>query len=102
MFSYFEPNIIEKFLWELIKVVFQILAEIVMMQISYLAAILKRYNIFNFFIFFFFFMYVFIYLFIYLFFFIFCRIVILYSPYIYCANFIAKFGWESEFLRLGP
>ena len=25
-----------------------------------------------------------------------------YSPYIYGANFIAKFGWESGFLRLGP
>ena len=31
-----------------------------------------------------------------------CRIVIFYSPYIYGANFIAKFGWESAFLRLGP
>ena len=26
----------------------------------------------------------------------------LYSPYIYGANFIAKFGWKSVFLRLGP
>ena len=32
----------------------------------------------------------------------FFRIVIFYSPYIYGANFIAKFGWESGFLRLGP
>ena len=64
------------------KVVFQISAKIEMTRnkIGYLAAILKRYNIFNFF----------------------CRIVIFYSPYIYDANFIAKFGWESGFLRLGP
>ena len=34
--------------------------------------------------------------------FFFCRIVIFYSPYIYGANFVAKFGWESGFLRLGP
>ena len=32
----------------------------------------------------------------------FFRIVIFYRPYIYGANFIAKFGWESDFLRLGP
>ena len=32
----------------------------------------------------------------------FCRIVYFYSPYIYSANFIAKFRWESGFLRLGP
>ena len=36
------------------------------------------------------------------FFFFFYRIVIFFSPYIYGANFIAKFGWESGFLRLGP
>ena len=35
-------------------------------------------------------------------FFFFCRIVLSYSPYIYGANFIAKFGWESGFLRLVP
>ena len=34
--------------------------------------------------------------------FFFFRIVIFYSPYIYGANFIAKFGWESGFLLLGP
>ena len=34
--------------------------------------------------------------------FFFFRIVIFYSPYIYGANFIAKFGWESGFLWLGP
>ena len=32
----------------------------------------------------------------------FFRIVIFYSPYIYGANFIAKFCWETGFLRLGP
>ena len=36
-------------------------------------------------------------------FFFFCRIVIFHSPlHIYGANFIAKFGWESGFLWLGP
>ena len=34
--------------------------------------------------------------------FFFCRIVNFYSPYIYGANFIAKFRWESGFLCLGP
>ena len=34
--------------------------------------------------------------------FFFRRIVNFYSPYIYGANFIAKFRWESGFLRLGP
>ena len=32
----------------------------------------------------------------------FYRIVIFYSPCIYGANVIAKLGWESGFLRLGP
>ena len=32
----------------------------------------------------------------------FSRIVIFYSPYIYGANFIAKFQWESGFLRGVP
>ena len=36
------------------------------------------------------------------FFFVLVRIVIFYSPYIYGANFIAKFDWESGFLLLGP
>ena len=36
------------------------------------------------------------------FFFFFFRIVIFYIPYIYSANFIAKFSCESGFLRLGP
>ena len=47
-------------------------------KIGYLAAILKWYNISIFF---------------------FCRIVILYNPYIYGENFIAKFWWENGFLR---
>ena len=34
--------------------------------------------------------------------FFFFRTVIFYSPYICGANFIAKFGRESGFLRLGP
>ena len=34
--------------------------------------------------------------------FFFCRIVILYSPYVHGANFIAKFWWESGFLREVP
>ena len=33
--------------------------------------------------------------------FFFCRIVIFYVLYIYGANFIAKFRWESGFLRGG-
>ena len=49
--------------------------------IVFLAAILKRYNISNFF---------------------FLQNCDFFSPYIYGANFIAKFGWESGFLRLGP
>ena len=32
----------------------------------------------------------------------FAELWLFYSPYIYGANFIAKFGWESGFLRLGP
>ena len=40
-------------------------------------------------------------LFIYLFIYFFCRIVIFYGPYIYCANFIAKFRWENGFLGGG-
>ena len=46
MFSYFEPNFIEKFLWES---GFQILAKSKWreMKIGYLAAILKWYNIFK-------------------------------------------------------
>ena len=31
-----------------------------------------------------------------------CRIMIFYSPYIYSANFVAKFRWESGFLRGVP
>ena len=45
MFPYFEPNFIEKFLWEnsfSILGKFEIIREI---KIGYLAGILKRYNI---------------------------------------------------------
>ena len=48
-------------------------------KIGYLAAILKRNNII-----------IFVF-----------RIVIFYSPYIYDANFTAKFRWESGFLGGG-
>ena len=34
--------------------------------------------------------------------FFFCRIMIFYSPYIYGASFIAKFRWESGFLKGVP
>ena len=49
MFSYFEPNFIEKFLWES---GFSNWAKIEMreIKIGYLAAILKRYNIFKIFL----------------------------------------------------
>ena len=74
MFSYFEPNFIEKFPWES---GFQLLAK--MIKIGYLAAILKPYNIFNFLL----------------------QNCDFYSPYIYGATFIAKFLWESGFLKVG-
>ena len=76
MFSYFEPKFIEKFLWESGFSNFGQNREI---EIGYFAAILKRYNIFNFF----------------------STILIFYSPYIYGANFIAKFPWENGFLKGG-
>ena len=85
MFFYFEPNFIEKFLWESVFFFFKFWPKSKWreIKIGYLAAIFKLYNIFIFFIF--------------------CRIVFFYSPYIYGAkNFIAKCGWESGFLRLGP
>ena len=77
MFSYFKPNFIKKFLW---KSGFSNVGQNRKwreIKIGYLAAILKRYNIFT----------------------IFGRIVIFYSPYIYGANFIAKFRWQSGFLN---
>ena len=77
MFSYFEPNFIENSFG---KVTFQIFIQnqIKMTwnnKIGYLAAILKRYNIS-----------------------FFPRIMFFDSEYIYGANFIAKFRWESGFL----
>ena len=80
MFSYFEPNFIEKFRWEN---GFQILAKIEMMPNNnwLFGRHFKTVQLFQFFFF---------------------RIVIFYSPYIYGANFIAKFRWESKFfLTLG-
>ena len=104
MFSYFGPNFIKKFLWGIIIIIiniiiinnnnnnnnnniiiiiifffFQILAKIRWrkMKIGYLAAILKRYNLFFFFFFF--------------------KIMISYNG----ANIIAKFRWESGFLGEG-
>ena len=85
MFSYFKPNFIEKFLG---KVFFQILAKIEMMRNKnrLFGRHLEMVQHFHFFFFFFFF----------------CRIVIFYSPYIYGGNFIAKFRWESGFLKGVP
>ena len=78
MFSYFEPNFLEKFLWESSFSNFGQLREI---KIGYLAAILQQYNILKF---------------------LFCKTIIFCSAYTYGANFIAKFRWESSFLQLGP
>ena len=50
MFSYFEPNFIEKFLWESVFFKFWPKSKSREIKIGYLAAILKRYNIFNFFL----------------------------------------------------
>ena len=82
MFSYFEPNFIDKFLWK--SGFFQILVKIEMTRnkIRLLGRHFETVQHFHFF-------------FLY-------RIVNFYSPYIYGANFIAKFRWESGFLRLGP
>ena len=79
MFSYFEPNFIEKFLWES---GFQILAKIEMTQ-NRNRLFGRHFETVQHFQFF-------------------CRIVIFYSPYMYGANFIAKFRWDNGFLRLGP
>ena len=76
MLSYYEPNFFEKFLWES---VFQILAKIEMTQNKNLLfgcrfEMIQHFKII-------------------------CRIMIFYSAYTYGANFIAKFRWESGFLR---
>ena len=65
-------------------------------KISYLGAILKQYNIF---IFIYLFIYLFIYFYFILFFIFFSELWFFYSAYIYGANVIAKFQWESGFLR---
>ena len=88
MFSYFEPNFIEKSLWKSVFFffffffLFLILAKIEMMRNKnrLFGRNFEKVQHFHFF----------------------SRIVIFYSPYIYGANFIAKFRWESGFLRLGP
>ena len=87
MFSYFEPNFIEKFLWEsAICVVFKILAKIEMMRNKnrLFGRHFKTVQHFHFFVFLFF---------------LYCRIMIFYSAFIYGANFIAKLQWKSGFLR---
>ena len=87
MFSYFEPNFIEKFLWESVFFFFffQILAKIEMTQNKnwLFGRHFETVQYFQYFHFFF-------------------RIVNLFSPYIYGANFIAKIPVENGFLRLGP
>ena len=80
MFSYFELNFIEKFLWEN---VFQILSKIEMMRNKnrLFGRHFQTVQHFHFFL---------------------QNSDFFYSPYIYGANFIAEFRWESGFLRLGP
>ena len=79
MFSYFEPNFIEKFLWKSGFANFGKNRNDAKIKIGYLAAILKRYNIFIFF----------------------SELWFFYSPYIYGANFIAKFPWQKWFSTVG-
>ena len=78
MFSYFEPNSLKNSFG---KVVFQILAKIEMMRNKnrLFGRHFETVQHFHFS----------------------SRIVIFYSPYMYGANCIAKFLWESGFLRLG-
>ena len=80
MFSYFEPNFIKNSFG---KVVFQIWAKVEMARNKnrLFGRHFETVQHFQFF---------------------YCRIVIFYSPYIYGANFIAKFGLESVFLWLDP
>ena len=83
MFSYFEPNFLEKFLWESVFFFFfLILAKIEMMRTKN-RLYGRHFETVQHFYFFF------------------SRIEIFYSPYTYGANFMAKFRWESGFLRLG-
>ena len=79
MIFYFEPNFIKKN--PLGKWFFKFWPKSKWreIKIGYFAAILKRYNIFKFF----------------------SEIVIFYSPYMYGANFIAKFRWKRDFLKGG-
>ena len=81
MFSYFEPNFIEKFLWENAFSFFQIFAKIEMTR-NENRLFGRHFETTQYFPFFFF-----------------LRIAIFYNPYIYGTNFIAKFRWESGFIR---
>ena len=77
MFSYFEPNFNEKFIWQ--SGFWNFRQNRHKIKIGYLTAILKQYNILKF-------------------------LLQNYDFFIvhYGANFIAKFRWKSIFLRLGP
>ena len=81
MFSYFEPNFIEKFLW---KVFFQILAKIEMTRNKKNQLFGRHFETVQHFQ----------YFFAELWFFI--------AHTYMVQNIIAKFGWENGFLRLGP
>ena len=95
MLSYYDPEFIEKFLWESGFTNFAQNRNDTKYKSVNLATILKLYNIFtcSFMLFYFNFYFILFYV---------CRIMIFYSAYIYSANSIAKFRWESGFLRLGP
>ena len=80
MFSYFEPNFLEKFFWES---GFSNFGQNRIDTKQKSVILPPFWNGTTFLIFF-------------------SRIVIFYSPYTYGTNFIAKFRWESGFLRLGP
>ena len=81
MFSYFEPNFIEKFLWE--KWFFQIMDKIKMTRNKNLLFGRHFETVQHFLIFF-------------------SEIIIFDSSYTYGTYFIAKFLWESGFLHATP
>ena len=103
MFSYIEPDFIEKFYWESVFF-FQIWVKIEMMQNkSRLSGdhFETEKDLF-YFVLFSYFIYLFIYLSIYVFiYFVFAELWFL-IPYIYGANFIAKFRWESGGVPWNP
>ena len=97
MFSYFEANFIEKFLW---KVFFQILAQVEMTKkksFFFFGCHYEKVQHFDLCFVLFFILFYFA-LFVCLFVVAFSRILIFYSPYMYGANFIAKFRCKSGFL----